>query len=129
MLIILISYKKLVLKENKFWSLLINYHPTISKISDLPKAHKPEIPFRPIISGMGFTKFLAKSRSSILSTISYAPINNSGSLFNKIVIHHHHHVALSAYISLTLSRHPSLSFIASGRSSGLHPVLAQSCYM
>ena len=27
-----------------------------------------------------------------------------------------------ARISLTLSRHPSLSFIASGRSQGLHPV-------
>ena len=35
--------------------------------------------------------------------------------------HHHHHVALSARISVTLSRHPSLSHIASGRSSGLHP--------
>ena len=28
--------------------------------------------------------------------------------------HHHHHVTLSAQISLTLSRHPSLSSIASG---------------
>ena len=32
-----------------------------------------------------------------------------------------------ARISLTLSRHFSLSFIASGRSSGLHPVSSQSC--
>ena len=32
-----------------------------------------------------------------------------------------------AWISLTLSRHFSLSFIASGRSSGLHPVSSQSC--
>ena len=32
--------------------------------------------------------------------------------------HHHHHVALVARISLTLSRHSSLSFIALGRSSG-----------
>ena len=36
--------------------------------------------------------------------------------------HHHHHVAPPARISLTVSRHFSLSFIASGRSSGLHPV-------
>ena len=43
--------------------------------------------------------------------------------------HHHYHVALSARISLTLSRHPSLSSIASGRSSELHPVSAQSCCM
>ena len=32
-----------------------------------------------------------------------------------------------AWISLTLSRHISLSFIASGRSSGLHPVSSHSC--
>ena len=43
--------------------------------------------------------------------------------------HHHHHVTPLARISLTLSRHPSLSFIASDRSSGLHPVSAQSCRM
>ena len=34
-----------------------------------------------------------------------------------------------ARISLTLSRHFSLLFIASGRSSGLHPVSSQSCCM
>ena len=43
--------------------------------------------------------------------------------------HHHHHVVPPARISLTLSRHFSLSFIASGRSSGLHPVSSQSCCM
>ena len=43
--------------------------------------------------------------------------------------HHHHHVVLPAQISLTLSRHFSLSFIASGRSSGLHPISSQSCCM
>ena len=45
------------------------------------------------------------------------------------IIHHHHHVALPARISLTLSRHFSLSFIASGKSSGLHPVSSHSCCM
>ena len=45
--------------------------------------------------------------------------------------HHHHHVVALARISLTLSlsRHFSLSFIASGRSSGLHPVSSHSCCM
>ena len=43
--------------------------------------------------------------------------------------HHHHHVMLPAQISLTLSHHFSLSFIASGRSSGLHPVSSYSCCM
>ena len=42
---------------------------------------------------------------------------------------HHHHVVPLARISLTLSRHFSLSFIASGRSSGLHSVSSQSCCM
>ena len=44
-------------------------------------------------------------------------------------IHHHHHVALVARISLTLSRHSSLSFIALGRFSGQHPVSSHSCWM
>ena len=43
--------------------------------------------------------------------------------------HHHHHVVLVAQISLILSRHFSLSFIASSRSSGLHPVSSHSCWM
>ena len=43
--------------------------------------------------------------------------------------HHDHHVVPRARISLTLSRHFSLSFIASGRSSGLHPVSLHSCCM
>ena len=43
--------------------------------------------------------------------------------------HHHHHVVLVARISLTLSRHFSLSFIALGRSWGQHPVSSHSCWM
>ena len=41
----------------------------------------------------------------------------------------HHHVVPLAQMSLTLSCHFSLSFIASGRSSGLHPVSSRSCCM
>ena len=44
-------------------------------------------------------------------------------------IHHHHHVEPLARISLILTRHFSLSLIASGRSSGLHPVSSLSCCM
>ena len=44
------------------------------------------------------------------------------------ISHHPHHVPL-ARISLILSRHFSLSFIASGRSYGLHPVSSHSCCM
>ena len=43
--------------------------------------------------------------------------------------HHHHHVMLVARISIALSRHFSLLFIASGRSSGQHPVSSHSCWM
>ena len=43
--------------------------------------------------------------------------------------HPHHHVVPPARISLTLSRHSSQSFIASGRSSGLHPISLHSCCM
>ena len=43
--------------------------------------------------------------------------------------HHHHHVVPQARISLTLSHHFSLSFIASGWSSGSHPVSSHSCWM
>ena len=47
----------------------------------------------------------------------------------QVSIYHHHHIALVARISLTLSRHSSLSFIALGRSSGQHPVSSHSCWM
>ena len=43
--------------------------------------------------------------------------------------HHHHQVVPPARISLTLSRHFFLSFIAFGRSSGLHPVSSHYCCM
>ena len=42
---------------------------------------------------------------------------------------YHHHVVPLARISLTLSCHFSLLFIASGRSSELHPVSSHSCCM
>ena len=48
---------------------------------------------------------------------------------SRVHIIHHHDVVLPAQISLTLSRHFSQSFIASGRSSGLHPVSSHSCCM
>ena len=51
------------------------------------------------------------------------------SLLSKSLHHHQHHIALVARISLTLSRHSSLSFIALGRSSGQHPVSSHSCWM
>ena len=46
-----------------------------------------------------------------------------------IIHHHHHHVVSLAWISLTLPRHFSLSFITSGKSSSQHPVSSHSCSM
>ena len=43
--------------------------------------------------------------------------------------HHHNHVVPLAQISLTLSRHFSLLFISSGKSSGLYPVSSHGCWM
>ena len=59
--------------------------------------------------------------------ISQNTEKNPGELM--LLHHHHHHVVPQARISLTLSRHFPLSFIASGRSSGLHPVSSHSCCM
>ena len=68
------------------------------------------------------------------------PVSNSSFIHNKhhpfenkvweiYFYHQHHHVVQLARISLTLSRHFSRSFIASGRSSRLHPVSSHSCCM
>ena len=48
--------------------------------------------------------------------------------FYTSIYSHHHHVP-QVWISLTLSRPFSLLFIASGRSSGPHPVSSHSCWM
>ena len=45
------------------------------------------------------------------------------------IYNHHRHVVPLARISLILSRHFSLSFISSGRSSGLNSVSSHSCCM
>ena len=47
----------------------------------------------------------------------------------KCIAIHHHHIALVARISLTLSRHSSLSFIALGRSSGQQPAIQVLLYI
>ena len=50
-------------------------------------------------------------------------------IYMYIYIYHPHHVVPLARISLTLSYHFSLTFIASGRSSGIHPLSSHSCWM
>ena len=64
------------------------------------------------------------SRILLLRKVSYFALNRC--LHHH---HHHHHLVLAARISLTLSRHSSLSFIALGRSSGQQPVSSHSCWM
>ena len=64
-----------------------------------------------------------------MATQHREPLAYVTTLSQLIHIYHHHHIVPLAQISLTLSRHSSLSFIASGRSSGLHPVSSQSYCM
>ena len=61
----------------------------------------------------------------VVNSFSYDDDDDNG----YVLSHHHHHIVLAARISLTLSRHSSLSFIALGRSSGQHPVSSHSCWM
>ena len=65
----------------------------------------------------------------ILKKLAPRTMNNSQSVRLHLCrrYHHHDHVVPPAQISLTLSRHFSLSFIAFGRSSWLHPVSSHSC--
>ena len=66
------------------------------------------------------------SNMTCVYTYIYIYINSSKTC---VYIYHHHHIVLAARISLTLSRHSSLSFIALGRSSGQQPVSSHSCWM
>ena len=69
-----------------------------------------------------------KSRLQIPQVITIKKTTmNKISFTRKYHHHHHYHITLVARISLTLSRHSSLSFIALGRSSGQHPVSSHSC--
>ena len=62
--------------------------------------------------------------------IGYPSAHFMRSVLHLCVYHHHnHHIVPLAWISLPLSRHFSLSLIASVRSSGLHPVSSHSCCM
>ena len=61
----------------------------------------------------------------VCTPVLNACIKKSGNLLKAPRIY----VMPLARISLTLSRHFSLSFIASGRYSGLHPVSSHSCCM
>ena len=69
--------------------------------------------------------FSAEGISNSLTDFYYKPMDRE----TFPAYYHHYHVVPRARISLTLSRHFSLSFIASGRSLGLHPVSSHSCCM
>ena len=61
--------------------------------------------------------------------VCFCSIEKKMAYGSKVFVFYHHHVMPLARISLTLSHHFFLSFILSGRSSGLHPVSSHSCYM
>ena len=63
------------------------------------------------------------------NTNNFMVSSNYTVIWFKVPNNNHHHVMPLARISLTLSRHFSLSFITSDRSSELHPVSSLSCCM
>ena len=73
--------------------------------------------------------FVIKTIENIFFLSLLQKIHIISALILESTYHHHHHVVPLARISLTLSRHFSLSSIVSGRSSGLHPVSLHSCWM
>ena len=76
-------------------------------------------------------EFFLQNARNILNTLLYvwSKFFTFGNNIKYSNHHHHHHIVLAARISLTLSRHSSLSFIALGRSSGQQPVSSHSCWM
>ena len=104
----------------------------VTWISKMTNHHHPHVvPLARIsltLSRHSSLSFVASGKSSVLHPVS----SQSCCIvtwISKMTNHHHPHVVPLARISLTLSRHSSLSFIASGKSSVLHPVSSQSCCM
>ena len=123
-----LSSQAVVMRQLRRWKRLLR--------RSLTRSHK-RASMRPLISCC--KKCIAAGGNYIEGDYSFlcvlsikVPIRKkSGNLFNNpcIYIYHHHHIELVARISLTLSRHSSLSFIALVRSSGQHPVSSHSCWM
>ncbi|XP_076043662.1 uncharacterized protein LOC143026776 [Oratosquilla oratoria] len=68
---------------------ILEENPKVPSMKGLPKIHKPEIPLRPITSGIGsaphkLAKILAKPLSSALGSISSTNLRNSADLINKL---------------------------------------------
>ena len=78
--------------------------------------HKVYLILKP---GRSDVKMCVKTSNNLLAKICFVRYHH----------HHHHLVVPLARRSLALSRHFSLSLIASGRSSGLHPVSSHSYCM
>ena len=108
------------------------------------KVKEPNLPNYLLIGGgriIGFMTFprvlaqcemqtaLSRIWTQITASILFSDDHYTTSIYIYIYHHHHHHIVLAARISLTLSRHSSLSFIALGRSSGQQPVSSHSCWM
>ena len=116
-------------KENFFNNITI-----ISNFYGLQKIHKPK-QIKNAIETQKCEYMVTPSTSDLKFRFSVAgllcPSNRLGKYFTttstKQNHYHNHHVALVGRISLNLSRHSSLSFIALGRSSGQHPVSSHSC--
>ena len=83
--------------------------------------------FLTVIIGEYISPYIRYLRNYNLNTHTHTHTHTH--IYIYIYIYHYHHVVPLARIFLTLSRLISLSFIASGRSSGPHPVSSRSCCM
>ena len=90
------------------------------------RAKQDSIKYHLWVFGMTRPKIEPRSPGPLANTLT---IMSMARLLYFGLNHHHHHIVLAARISLTLSRHSSLSFIALGRSSGQQPVSSHSCWM
>ena len=68
---------------------LLEQDPRAPKMRGLPKVHKPDVPMRPITSGIGsaphrIAKLLAKPLTKLLGSISNSHLKNSGDLLQRL---------------------------------------------
>ena len=104
-----IFHKKIISKPVKSWNMMITNEKWIAV-----KTKKRIVVWFGLLS-------LFNGISNFLGYLMPKPFSLKNS--------HHHHVVPLAWISLTLSRPFSLSFIDSGRFSGLHPISSHRCYI
>ena len=109
---------------------VLNLKDKLNKIKKKKKKEKGKIINVIVRNSRWFhSTTILNNQTKITSCIKAVAMKSTIITKHQEPITNHHHVMPQERISLTLSRHFSLSFIASGRSSELHPVSSHSCWM